>query len=831
MHSQSKKPRLFAVLGSLIAAAFLSFYLYFFFIQAPILSRREPFIAFILFICLTPLIYLLLTRFIVNKLNEYNRSGRFSWLLLSGLVGFLAVFSTIKMPFYIQLLPAHHIKVQIPGSITERSITLQWFTSGLGDIGFGQMAKEGNWEQTPLGLTYTSPQHAALEWTGRTGDFSRMVFLASSEPTDVTITVDKNPNPAILTVSTESATTFEADFQVSIYHQLPVWLSYWFSTSFLFLTITLFLVHVSIKLGGRSIEWLRKIDNKFHFLSGFFRDNSIGKSWNWCDGFIILFFFLLAILFFLGRWNGLTPFSDLHSDAAYLSAYAASLDHPEAFTGDSLFNSPGNFGYYTSLQVPLIRLLTKITGGYGLSYILLMIPYVFFQLTGFYFLGKLLYRSRYFSLLLAVTTIFIIYTQAGDYWGIWYDPQPRMMFQAFFPWLLLLVILSLTRPRFRWLVMIATGLLIYVHPVSTPAIAFSAWLGYLIFKPTGVTWKHHLIDQFLYALIFVLMTIPFVYQYSNNRDLTSASSVDYEAARAFLERIFPSTFQIRFTFSSFLLAGLTYSLIPLAYLGSTQVFRHPEERQRLGLILLWVAGLLIISVGLSSFEIFIESKLHQLPILLDLIRGLRYVIPLLEILVFWPLALSWNNAGLAADLGAVRRFGLAGLALGIIVIFSLMFPKSFTDQFPGFRFPDHRLKTLECLAGGKVVCPRKELQDESEMIEYIRSNVEKNIAVISIPPLYLGGAVRFQALHSVAFDPNDLTRLAPGNISRAMEMEKDMKEWSQIDRLPGEEKMEKYLDFGRRKQAGIAVIRNPVPEWLNANIVFSNQTYSLIRLE
>ena len=831
MHSQPTKPRLLSVLGSLIAAAFFSFYLYIFFIQAPILSRREPFIAFILFICLTPLIYLLLTRFVIIKLAKYNRSGRFNWLLLSGLIGFLAVFSTIKTPFYIQLLPMHHIKVQIPGSITERSITLQWFTSGLGDIGFGQMAKEGNWEQTPLGLTYTGPQPASLEWTGRTGDFSRMVFLASSEPTDVAISVDGNPKPAILSVSTESATTFEADFQVSIYHRLPVWFSYWFSTSLLFLTITLFLVHVSIKLGGRSLEWVRKIDTKLHFLLEFFQDNSIGKSWSWRDGFIVLIFFLLSMLFFLGRWNGLTPFSDLHSDAAYLSAYAASLDHPEAFAGDSLFNSPGNFGYYTSLQVPLIRLLTKITGGYGLSYILLMIPYVFIQLTGFYFLGKLLYKSRFFSLLLAVTSISIIYTQAGDYWGIWYDPQPRMMFQAFFPWLLLLVILSLTRPRLRWLVMIATGLLIYIHPVSTPAIAFSAWMGYLVFKPAGVTWKHHLIDQFLYALIFVLMTIPFVYQYSNNRDLSSASSVDYEVARAFLERIFPSTFKIRFTFSSFLLAGLTYSLIPLAYLGSTQVFRHLEERQRLGLILLWVAGILIISVGLSSFEIFFESKLRQLPIFLDLIRGLRYVIPLLEILVFWPLALSWNNAGLAADLGVVRRFVSAGLALGIIVVFSLMFPKSFTDQFPGFRFPDHRLKTLECLAGGKVVCPRKELQDESEIIEYIRSNVEKNIAVISIPPLYLGGAVRFQALHSVAFDPNDLTRLAPGNISRAMELEKDMNEWSQIDLLPGEEKIKKYLDFGRRKQAGIAVIRNPVPEWLNADIVFSNQTYSLIRLE
>ena len=275
-----------------------------------------------------------------------------------------------------------------------------------------------------------------------------------------------------------------------------------------------------------------------------------------------MFFFILSVLFFLGRWNGLTPFSDLHSDAAYLSAYAASLDHPEAFAGDSLFNSPGNFGYYTSLQVPIIRLLTKFTGGYGLSYILLMVPYVFIQLTGFYFLGKLLYKSKFFSFLLAFTTIFIIYTQAGDYWGIWYDPQPRMMFQAFFPWLLLLVFLSLTKPRLRWLVMIAIGFLMYVHPVSTPAIAFSAWLGYLVFKPAGLSWKHHLIDQFLYALIFVLIAIPFVYQYSNNRDFTSASSVDYEAARAFLERIFPSTFQIRSTFSSFLLAGLTYSLDP-----------------------------------------------------------------------------------------------------------------------------------------------------------------------------------------------------------------------------------------------------------------------------
>ncbi len=239
--------------GSIISAALISFFIYLLFIQTPVLSRREPFFVLFLFIFLILLIYLLLTRFILIKLNEYNRSGRIGWLLLSALIGLLAVYSTQKTPFYIQLLPTHQFNVQIPGGIAGRSVTLQWFNSSLGDIGFGQLEKEGEWEQTPSGLTYSGAQPAALEWTGRTGDFSRLVFTASSVPTEVSIMVDENPEPSTLLVSTESPATFEVGFQVDAYHRLPVWLSYWFSISFLFLTITLFLVHVSIKLGGRSL--------------------------------------------------------------------------------------------------------------------------------------------------------------------------------------------------------------------------------------------------------------------------------------------------------------------------------------------------------------------------------------------------------------------------------------------------------------------------------------------------------------------------------------------------------------------------------------------------
>lgn len=181
---------------------------------------------------------------------------------------------------------------------------------------------------------------------------------------------------------------------------------------------------------------------------------------------------------------------------------------------------------------------------------------------------------------------------------------------------------------------------------------------------------------------------------------------------------------------------------------------------------------------------------------------------------------------MGADLSNLRRIGSAGLAVSIIVFFSLKFPNTFTDQFWNNHF-----RSLECLTYGQVVCPRQELKDGLEINEFIRFNTENHASVISIPPANLGGAVRFQALHPVVFIPTDMIRLAPGNLSSAIAMEKDVQEWSKIDLLPEDEKLQKYLEFARRKQAELAIIRNPIPEWLIGKVIFRNQTYSLISLE
>ena len=64
----------------------------------------------------------------------------------------------------------------------------------------------------------------------------------------------------------------------------------------------------------------------------------------------------------------------------------------------------------------------------------LLLPTILLQLIGFYFLGRVLYRSRLWAFLLAViTAAMVTEVGLGEFWGIWRDVLPRFTFQAFLP--------------------------------------------------------------------------------------------------------------------------------------------------------------------------------------------------------------------------------------------------------------------------------------------------------------------------------------------------------------------------------------------------------------
>jgi hypothetical protein len=826
--NQDSRHRLLVV-SSLCIAFLQTIFVYLFYFQSPLQSRREVLLALIIFIGLIPLNYFLIGRFLYPKLIEYPTRERFVWFILSTFIGFLAVYIIPTTPFFILLLPKHEFSIEIPAGNPDQSVSLYWFTTSIGDIGFNQLKTEGVWQQNELGMTHSGTNPASLVWLGRTGDTSELVFTSKIESAQISVTVDGNPRLIDLSENPGSPVGVKTQHKVNLLNRSPAIISLWFIVSYLFLVATLFLVHISIRISGNFRNRLKKVEQYVSSAAKYLFIN-YQNAWSKRDWIVILFFLFLSIIFFLGRWNGLSPFIDLHGDAAYVSAYAASLDNPGAFTKDPLFNNQTNFGYYSSLQVPLIRLLTKFTGDYGFSYVILLIPYVFFQLSGFYFLGKVLFNSRFFSFLLSLITIPIYYAQAGDYWGVWLDPQPRMMFQTVLPWLLVLVIFSIPRPRLRWLVICLLGMMIYIHPVSIPGIAFAIWLGYLVFKPSGMVWRVHLLNQFLFALVFLVFTLPFISQYVRNRDLLVGQTVDYPTARSFLEQLFPATFQIRATFINYINAGIISFLLPLAYFGSVVIFRHPSERQKLGLVLTWISGILLITVGFGTLEVFIETKTHTLPVLLDLVRGLRYVIPLLQILVIWPLALWWNDSRRNSEFAILRRIGLAGVGIGVMLLFITAYPKTFLVQFPNFKIPEFHFRTLTCLKNGKIVCPSPELIDTISVLDYLRNHTKSGSSVISVPPVDMNGAVRYFANRPVAFDPSDLPRLAPGNITEAITLQDDTRIWSSIDNLPADQKLENYIEFSAKRLADFMVVKNPIPDWLAAKIIYENKSFSILDL-
>jgi hypothetical protein len=803
----------------------LTFCLYSFFIQSPALSKREVVFAFIVWGAFVPAIYILLSSFIIPRMRIYSPRGRFGWLLLSALIGLLAVLVTLKVPYFIWSLPKQTIEIRIPAGEPDRSVTLQWITTSLGDIGFSQLEQEGEWQRTDAGLIHIGASPAVLVWHGRTGDSAQIVF--SSNPTAGFVSIVKNGIIQGLNLSTLEGTPVKAELSLPFnpFNRILVIFSLWFSISFLFLSLTLFLVLVPLRIGPKTGSALEKIENSLHPLNSFLYPKPGKGWWQGRDWFVISVFFLAACLFFLGRWNGLKPFVDLKGDAAYVTAYAASLDHPKAFVGDPLFNDPENFGYNDSLQVLVLRRLNTYIGDYGTAYIILLLPFIFLQLSGFYILGRVFFHSRFFSFLLAILTTILIDTQSWDYWGVYYDPQPRMMFQSVLPWLLTLVILSIQRPHLRWLVFICLGIMIYLHPVSIPSIAFAIWIGYLIVKPEGLKWGRHLCELTGFGLVFLFLTIPFLSKYIENRDLVATVQVDYDTAIAFLKETFIYTYRLQITLANFVKDLLQTGLLPLAYLGAIFLFRSERERPRFYLVLAWIAGILFVSIGVSALEQQIEFRLRILPLFVDMARGLRFLIPLLELIILWPMALGWESSRAGTDLAIVRRLALSILGIIVLIFLNLSFPNSF--EVP---LLDYRFKTISCISQWHLTCPSQTLLDQEKVIEYIRSNTPEGSRLISLPPADIGGAIRFQALRSESFDPRDMIRLTLGNLAGAIKLRSENAAWEIITSLPADKQLQPFLEFAAGRNTDFAVIKSPAPDWLASKVVYSNATYSLLDL-
>ena len=357
--------------------------------------------------------------------------------------------------------------------------------------------------------------------------------------------------------------------------------------------------------------------------------------WDWLA---VLTFLAFAGLYFLGRLQANYPVVILTGDGGNVASYAAAQDHPDWFKNDPALGDSNNIGIYATIHIPLIRALNRLTGDYGLAYAWFVLPQTFLQLLGFYILGRVLFKNRFWAYLLAfLTAMTVINIGLGEIWGVWQDALPRVTFQSLLPFLLALVLVWKDRPgRWPWL-MVFAGLLVYVHPVSAPAWGFAIWLSLWLLQPNSWNWRRRVLVMLGLGVLFLIPIVPYAINYLSYN--LRGQAADYTTVITVLQTYSPANLLNAPAALGTFLWNMTRSLlIPVALAGFAVTWLlKKNDHTPVKVVLLWMVGLFITSILIPFGERLVEQQLHILPLETELVRCIRYFVPLFLLFWLWPL--------------------------------------------------------------------------------------------------------------------------------------------------------------------------------------------------
>lgn len=523
------------------------------------------------------------------------------------------------------------------------------------------------------------------------------------------------------------------------------------------------------------------------------------------DRVVLVVTILLAIAFHHAYRGKLRPYVGLTGDPASIACFAAGLDHAEMFVGDALLGDPDNYRFYGALQVKLLRWLSAHYGGdYGFASDALLGLHFWAYAFGWYLFGCLFWRERWCGVLWMFSNLIVVHLNLSEFWGLWLDIVPRLTFQSVLPWLLSLTVwLSPRSPRLWPLLMALVGSTVWLHPVSAPAWAVAIWLG-LWTVPQGSRSKSQRFGWvWLAATVAILALVPFAVLYFTAKQ---PATVDLAVLAPIVrERIGRSFYDVVYATAGFAWYTFRAGLLPLSLAGcllwrslDRETRRAEQMRIRLGSA--WLMGLLVIAIGVPAFDQFIAKLRDSLPLQIDLVRNLRYLVPFLCAIWFWPLVLWTRQA--SNERHRARRIAVVA---GVVLLWT------------GIHAPY------------KVVAWPAEYPLIQAAVVAVRDHVPVRGRVLTIG--INGLPVRYCALRPVVFAEKDGACFLQVRPDRLPEWFRILNRYRQVNDL---------ADDGQRLVAGAALARQLGAEYLlmrnypletppeaRLRILFSNSTHRL----
>jgi hypothetical protein len=234
-----------------------------------------------------------------------------------------------------------------------------------------------------------------------------------------------------------------------------------------------------------------------------------------------------------------------------------------------------------------------------------------------------------------------------------------------------------------------SGLMVFLHSISAPAIGFALWLGLWLYHPAEWKAPKRVGVMLGLGLLFVLALSPFALNFLSYQ--ARGASPDYELVMGVLNTYVGQLLMNPVAaFAQFATDAVFELLLPLAALGFYLLWRFGRvERTLLVLVVTWFSGVMIVTLGVTSLERVVESALRVPPVDTELVRGMRYLVPLLLIFWLWPLAEL-------APRFVHRRAALAAGLVGVLLLGGWTLTHT----------PEARwmLNASLCLARGQLVC-------------------------------------------------------------------------------------------------------------------------------
>lgn len=539
------------------------------------------------------------------------------------------------------------------------------------------------------------------------------------------------------------------------------------------------LVAAGLHFKGRLFLFFRGICN--WFLRVVIYDGFPHKSGKILDGMIIFFFLLYAIAFFIGRWNGFNPVlvADKNGDAGALISYAVALDYPQFFNNDQSLHNVTKPSLAYGIFMPFIRTFGQITQNYGLGFLLMLPICISLQFTGFYLLGKELFKNRFWALALVLITSVPVYYLYWDFWGIVSDPLPRFAFQSMVPMFLWGFIRL--KDNWRWwpglfLLVFSTS---FLHVISAPALAFMLWLGGWLYLPTEWKISHKVAFQALNGLVFFTPFAGFIWLSGTSGGFnTSNNQASYVEVMQYLNTNFSAFLHFDRALPYFISVLHDYGLLVIPLLAIPVIFfLKTQKALKTNLVLLWMAACLIISIVVPMVEHWIEQSLQIPPVQIDLVRNLRYTIPLIEILGLSGLVAFIRTHRLPA---LFKRFQWVVPVLASIagILWLAIFINNYNRISP-YEI-NYAVNTLNCLMNGHLFCSTDRERDEVDILNAIREKSSEHSTYIDLPNDELSNEIRYGGMRSVAFTKVDKNRVVYSQFKNALKYESIEQEWNQV---------------------------------------------------